>query len=68
MDHGAYIKQYGNGKSPHPQYHRHKLDITHKIDVDGIIRHQKCIRTLIWEIDLGCIDINTEVSFISKHI
>ena len=45
-DHGVCLKQYGKGKRPFPQYYRPELDITNKLDADGIIRYQKFIGTL----------------------
>ena len=44
-DHGVCLKQYGKGKRPYPQDYSPKLDITNKLDVDGIIRYQKFIGT-----------------------
>ena len=60
-DHGGCLKEYVKGKRPYPHYYRLDLDITNKIYVYGISRYQKFIGTLIWFIELGCIEINMKV-------
>ena len=67
-NHGVCIKQYGNGKRPYPQDYMPELDIMNELDAYGISRYHKFIGMLRWEIELGCIDINTEVIFSLQYL
>ena len=66
--HEMCIKKYGKGGSPHPQDYRPEMDITHELDSYGIIRYQKFIGKLRREIELGPIDINTEISCLPQQL
>ena len=39
-----------------------------ELDADIISRYHKFIGTLRWAIELGCIDINTDVSCLSQQL
>ena len=62
------LKQYGKGSRPFPQSYHPELDVTRELDSDGISKYQQLIGTLRWAIELGRIDIYTEVSCLSQYL
>jgi hypothetical protein len=62
------LKVYGDCKRPYPKDYRPEIDVSHELDSDGIHRYQELIGILRWAIELGQIDIITEVSCLSQHL
>jgi hypothetical protein len=62
------LKVYGDCKRPYPKDYRPEIDVSHELDSDGIHRYQELIGILRWAIELGRIDIITEVSCLSQHL
>lgn len=62
------LKVYGDCKRPYPKDYRPELDITDELGADGIQRFQELIGMLRWAIELGRIDIITEVSNLSQYL
>ena len=59
---------FGDGKRPYPSTYRPEMDITSLLDDVLIQRYQHLIGILRWAIELGRIDIHTEVSCLSQHL
>ena len=52
-------------KGPLTHWYNPELDVTDKYDNKHILRFQQIIGILQWYVELGQIDIKTEVAFIS---
>ena len=62
------LKAYGDGKRPYPSSYRPEMDVTSELDAERMNRYQQFIGVLRWAIELGRIDILTEVSCLSQHL
>ena len=62
------LKVYGDGKRPYSLSYRPEIDVSDELDDAGIHRYQELIGILRWAIELGRIDIITEVSCLSQHM
>eukprot|EP00557_Chaetoceros_sp_GSL56_P014199 CAMPEP_0176484462 /NCGR_PEP_ID=MMETSP0200_2-20121128/4466_1 /TAXON_ID=947934 /ORGANISM="Chaetoceros sp., Strain GSL56" /LENGTH=360 /DNA_ID=CAMNT_0017880935 /DNA_START=761 /DNA_END=1843 /DNA_ORIENTATION=- len=62
------LKVYGDGKRPYSSSYRPEIDVSDELDDAGIHRYQELIGILRWAIELGRIDIITEVSCLSQHM
>jgi hypothetical protein len=62
------LKTYGDGKRPYPSTYRPEIDVTKELDDESTQRFQQWIGVLRWAIELGRIDIMTEVSNLSCHL
>ena len=54
-------------KRPFPQVYRPECDTSPELGKDMASRYLHLIGILRWAVELGCIDIYTEVSFLSQH-
>ena len=64
----APLKMFGDGHRPYPSSYRPELDVTELLSDALINRYQQLIGMLRWSIELGRIDIQTEVSCLSQHL
>ena len=64
----AALKFFGDGYHPYPSSYRPILDVTNELDGELTNRFQKIIRVLSWPIELGRIQIMTELSCLSRHL
>ena len=62
------LKNYGDWHKPYSYIFRPLLDVTEELGEELTNRYQKLIGVLGWSIELGRIDILTEVSFLSQHL
>ncbi len=62
------LKQFGTGLRPYIASYRPEMDATPTLDEEGTNRFQQLIGILRWAIELGRIDILTEVSCLSQHL
>ena len=62
------MKMFGDGHRPYPSSYRPELDVSELLSDDLINRYQQLIGMLRWSIELGRIDIQTEVSCLSQHL
>jgi len=62
------LKQFGTGLRPYPACYRPEIDVTPVLDEERTNRFQQLIGILRWAIELGRIDILTEVSCFSQHL
>ena len=62
------LKQFGTGLRPYPASYRPEMDVSPTLDEEGTNRFQQLIGILRWSIELGRIDILTEVSCLSQHL
>jgi len=62
------LKEFGTGLRPYPASYRPEMDVTPTLDEMGTNRFQQLIGILRWSIELGRIDILTEVSCLSQHL
>ena len=62
------LKQFGTGLRPYPASYRPEIDVTSTLDEDGKTKFQQLIGILRWAIELGRVDILTEVSCLSQHL
>ena len=67
MDNKA-LNNYGDGHRPYSFSFRPELDVTEELGEELNNRYQHLIGVLRWSIELGRIDILTEVSFLSQHL
>ncbi|GFH55427.1 hypothetical protein CTEN210_11903 [Chaetoceros tenuissimus] len=65
---GSALKNYGDGKRPYPSSYRPEMDVTPELDAEVMNRYQQYIGVLRWAIELGRIDVMTEVSCLSQHL
>jgi hypothetical protein len=70
-----YLEREHNGRklgkkrtTPMPASYRPKLDVTPELDVEAANYFQSQIGVLCWAVELGRIDIMTEVSMLSSHL
>jgi len=61
-------KQFGTGLRPYPSCYRPELDVSTTLDEEETNRFQQLIGILRWAIELGRVDILTEVSCLSQHL
>jgi len=59
------LKQFGTGLRPYPACYRPEVDVTPVLDEERTNRFQGILR---WAIELGRIDILTEVSCLSQYL
>ena len=64
----AALKMFGDGKRPYPSSYRPEIDVSPVLGTVLIQRYQQLIGILRWSIELGRIDIHTEVSCLSQHL
>jgi len=64
---GLILKQFGTGLRPYPSCYRPEVDVSPALDEEGTNRFQQLIGILRWAIELGRVDILTEVSCLSQH-
>jgi len=62
------LKHFGTGLRPYPACYRPEVDITPVLDEEMTNRFKQLIGILRWAIELGRIDILTEVSCLSQHL
>lgn len=62
------LKLFGQGRRPYDINYKPELDITSELSAAGINIFQQLIGSLRWAIELGRIDIYTEVSYLSKFL
>jgi len=62
------LKQFGTGLRLCPACYRPEIDVTPFLDEERTNRFQQLIGILRWAIELGRIDILTEVSCLSQHL
>jgi len=62
------LKQFGTGLCPYPACYKPEVDITAVLDEESSNRFQQLIGILRWTVELGRIDILTEVSCLSQHL
>ena len=62
------LKMFGNGHRPYPSSYRPEIDVSPTLGASLINRYQHLIGMLRWSIELGRIDIQTEVSCLSQHL
>lgn len=62
------LKVYGDCKRPYPSSYRPEIDVSEELNPDGVQRYQELIGILRWAIELGRLDIMTEVSCLSQHM
>ena len=62
------LKEFGTGLRPYRASYRPEMDITPTLDKEGTNRFQQLIGILRWSIELGRIDILTEVRCLSQHL
>ena len=68
-DGGADLKVYGThaGKRPFPAVYRPEKDVSPLLDDEMTNRYMQLIGILRWAIEIGRVDIITEVSVLSQH-
>ena len=64
----AALKSFGDGHRPYPSTYRPEIDVSELLNDEMISRYQQLIGILRWSIELGRIDIQTEVSCLSQHL
>ena len=62
------LSHFGTGLRPYPASYRPEMDVTPTLDEEMTNRFQQLIGILRWSIELGRIDILTEVSCLSQHL
>ena len=62
------LLQYGNGRRPYLSIFHPEIDTPTDIDENGVHKYQYHIGVLRWKIELGRINITTEVSCLSQHL
>ena len=67
-DGASPLKVYGDCKRPYPSAYRPEIDVSEELDDENIQRFQELIGVLRWAVELGRIDIMTEVSCLSQHL
>jgi len=65
---GLTLKQFGTGLRPYPACYRPEIDVTPVLDEERTNQFQRLIGILRWAVELGRIDILTEVSCLSQHL
>jgi len=65
---GLTLKQFGTGLRSYPACYRSEVDVTPILDEERTNRFQQLIGILRWAIELGRVDILTEVSCLSQHL
>ena len=68
QDSDSALKNCGDGRRPYPSAYRPEIDATNELDEKLTNRFQQLIGILRWAIELGRIDIYTEVSCLSQHL
>jgi len=66
--HKLTLKIYGDGKRPYDIKYRPEIDVTNELDEKLLNRYQQLIGILRWAVEIGRIDIMTEVSCLSSHL
>ena len=62
------LKKFGTGLRPYPACYKPEVDVSQVLDAERTNRFQQLIGILRWAIELGRIDILTEVSCLSQHL
>lgn len=62
------LKMFGECKRPFTASYRPEIDVSPLLDSELLSRYQQLIGTLRWAVELGRIDIMTEVSVLSQHL
>ena len=62
------LKSYGDGHRPYSSRFNPELDAPVELGEELTNRYQQLIGVLRWSIELGRIDILTEVSCLSQHL
>jgi hypothetical protein len=65
---GKSLSQYGDGKRPYLSTFHPEIDTSAELDDNGFHEYQHHIGVLRWAIELGRINIMTEVSCLSQHL
>ena len=60
------LKLKGKAHRPYDSNYKPELDVTEELDDNGVAKFQGYIGTFHWMIELGCIDIMTKVSQLSR--
>lgn len=68
LDSKTLLKVYGDCKQPYPKGYRPEIDVSDELDEKGIHIFQELIGILWWAVELGRVDIMTEVSCLSQHL
>ena len=66
--HGTCLKKGSRAKSPLPANYRPKLDMTEELEGEEASYYQSLVGILRWMVELGRIDIITEVSMLASHL
>ena len=64
----ASLKMFGDGHRPYPSSYRPEIDVTGLLSDILINRYQQLIGMLRWSVELGRVDIQTEISCLSQHL
>ena len=67
-EYNTALKCYGDGHRPYPSSYRPELYVSQELGPELINRYQQLIGTLRWDIELGSIDIMTEISCLSQYL
>ena len=62
------LKVYGDSKRLYPFLYHLEISVTSELDIKLINRFQQFIGVLRWAIELGRVDILTEVNCLSQHL
>ena len=62
------LKSYGDGHRPYSSRFSPELDVTEELGEELTNRYQQLIGVLMWSIELGGVDILTELSCLSQHL
>lgn len=62
------LKMFGDGHIPYSSSYRLKMDMSTLLSDNLIKRYQQLIGMLRWSIELGRVNIQTEVSCLSQHL
>ena len=65
---GKSLSQYRDGRHPYPLSLHPDIETSFELDENGVHEYQQHIGVLRWAIELGRIDIMTEVSFLSHQL
>jgi hypothetical protein len=66
--HGTCLKKGSRAKSPLPANYRPEFDMTEELEGEEASYYQSLVGILRWMVELGRIDIITEVSMLASHL
>ena len=62
------MKMFGDGHIPYPSSYRPEMDVSELLSDNLINRYEQLVGMLRWSIELGMVNIQTEVSCLSQHL